>query len=106
LLVLPTFREGSPNVVREALACGTPVVASRVGGVPELITSEELGLLVEPGDVDGLARSLREALQRSWDRPKIAARAGGRDWQSVGITIGRELAELAQRRSEGATPST
>jgi glycosyltransferase involved in cell wall biosynthesis len=105
LLVLPTFREGSPNAVREALACGTPVVGSRVGGVPELITSEELGLLVDPGDVDGLARSVREALQRSWDRPKIAARAGGRDWPAVGATIGRELAELAQRRSAGATPS-
>jgi len=102
LLVLPTFREGGPNVVREALACGTPVVASRVGGVPELVTSEEMGLLVEPGDVDGLARSLHDALQRSWDRPKIAARAGGRDWQSVGTAIGRELARLAEHRPTAA----
>jgi glycosyltransferase involved in cell wall biosynthesis len=98
LLVLPTFREGSPNVVREALACGTPVVASRVGGVPELITSEALGLLVEPGDVDALARAVGDALRRSWDRPAIAAHAGGRDWQMVGAAVGRELAELARRR--------
>jgi teichuronic acid biosynthesis glycosyltransferase TuaC len=98
VLVLPTFREGSPNVVREALACGTPVVGSRVGGVPELIASEEMGLLVEPGDVDGLARRLDEALRRVWDRPMIAARAGGSDWQSVGLTLGRELARLAAQR--------
>ena len=96
VLVLPTFREGSPNVVREALACGTPVVASRVGGVPELITSEEMGVLVEPGDVDGLARSLHAVLRRTWDRAAIAARAGGRDWQSVGSAIAGELAQLAE----------
>lgn len=97
LLVLPTFREGCPNVVREALACGTPVVASRVGGVPELITSEELGLLVEPGDTDALARAIHEALRRSWNRPEIAARAGKRDWQTVGASIGKELADLVRR---------
>jgi glycosyltransferase involved in cell wall biosynthesis len=96
VLVLPTFREGSPNVVREALACGTPVVASRVGGVPELITSDEMGVLVEPGDVEALARAVHAALRRTWDRPAIAARAGGRDWQSVGATIGSELARLAE----------
>jgi hypothetical protein len=73
-----------------------------VGGVPELVTSEDLGLLVEPGDVDGLARSLHDALRGSWDRPEIAARAGGRDWQSVGTVIGRELAELAARGRNAA----
>ena len=95
LLVLPTFREGGPNVVREALACGTPVVASRVGGVPELITSEERGLLVAPGDVDALADAVRLALRRNWDRPRIAAGAAERDWQSVGTVIAAELARLA-----------
>jgi glycosyltransferase involved in cell wall biosynthesis len=95
-LVLPSFHEGSPNVVREALACGTPVVGSRVGGVPELITSDDMGVLVEPGDVEGFARSVYEVLHRRWDRRAIAARAGGRDWQSVGSAIGSELARLAE----------
>jgi glycosyltransferase involved in cell wall biosynthesis len=95
LLVLPTFREGAPNVVREALACGTPVVASRVGGVPELITSEERGLLVAPGDVDALVEAVRTALRRHWDRPRIAAGAVERDWQSVGTVMAAELARLA-----------
>jgi len=95
-LVLPSFREGSPNVVREALACGTPVVGSRVGGVPELITSDDMGVLVEPGDVEGFARALHDVLHRRWDRRAIAARAGGRDWQSVGAVVGSELARLAE----------
>ena len=100
LLVLPTFREGSPNVVREALACGTPVIVSRVGGVPELITSDDVGVLVEPGDVDGLARAVEAALRRPWNRPAIATRAGGRDWQSVGTRVAAELAALANRGAD------
>jgi glycosyltransferase involved in cell wall biosynthesis len=102
LLVLPTFREGAPNVVREALACGTPVVASRVGGVPELITSEARGLLVEPGDVDALTAAVRVALQRRWDRPRIAAGAAERDWQTVGTVIAAELARLAAHPARSA----
>jgi len=101
LLVLPAFGEGSPNVVREALACGTPVVASHVGGVPELVTSKDVGVLVEPGDVDGLARALHEALRKRWDRRAIAAHGRARDWQTVGSEIGRELAELTGSPSRG-----
>lgn len=49
-------------VVIEAAACGAPVVASRVGGIPEIIPSEEFGLLVESGDVAGFARALDQTL--------------------------------------------
>jgi len=104
LLVLPTFREGGPNVVREALACGTPVVASRVGGVPELVTAEERGVLVAPGDIDALAQGVHAALQRTWDRPAIAASAAGRDWNAVGTVIAAELARLAEHPT-AAPPS-
>jgi glycosyltransferase involved in cell wall biosynthesis len=97
LLVLPTFREGCPNVVREALACGTPVVASRVGGVPELVTSQDLGLLVAPGDGEALAAAIEEALRRTWNRAAIAACPAARDWSTVGAALGKELADLAGR---------
>jgi teichuronic acid biosynthesis glycosyltransferase TuaC len=100
LLVLPTFRDGAPNVVREALACGTPVVASRVGGVPEIVAADELGMLVPPGDSDALAHVLETALQRSWDRPAIAARGAGRSWQSVGDEVAAELVRLAGARRD------
>jgi starch synthase len=44
--------------VTEALSCGLPVVASRVGGIPDVVEHEKTGLLVEAGDVDGLAEAL------------------------------------------------
>tara|TARA_Y100001978_G_scaffold45625_1_gene40653 strand:- start:8667 stop:9854 length:1188 start_codon:yes stop_codon:yes gene_type:complete len=63
VLVLPSHSEGRPNVVLEAQACGLPVVATCVGGTPELIRDGETGLLVEPGAVI----QLREALQTLHD---------------------------------------
>jgi teichuronic acid biosynthesis glycosyltransferase TuaC len=96
VVVLPTFREGCPNVVREALACGAPVVASRVGGVPELVTSGTLGLLVEPGDVDGLAAAISTALRHRWDRAAIAAASAQRTWQSVAEVMVGQLSSVVR----------
>ena len=56
--VLPSHTEGLPRVVLEAQATATPVVATRVGGVPEVITDGETGLLCEPHDPDGLATAI------------------------------------------------
>ncbi|MFI5397422.1 MAG: glycosyltransferase [Candidatus Binatia bacterium] len=101
LLVLPTFREGCPNVVREALSCGLPVVASRVGGVPELISSDDVGLLVDAGDVESLAAAITTGLQRRWSRTTIAAIGGRRTWPSVGAIVAGELRELVRPNAEG-----
>ncbi len=59
-LVLPSYSEGMPQVVLEAMNCGLAVVATRVGGVPEAVLDGETGLLVEPGSVT----LLREAIER------------------------------------------
>jgi glycosyltransferase involved in cell wall biosynthesis len=59
LLVLPSRSEGVPNVLLEAAACGTPCIASRVGGIPEVVHS---GALVPPDDPTALARQVREVL--------------------------------------------
>lgn len=53
LLVLPSFVDGRPVVVLEALALGVPVLASRVGALPELIVDGENGWLCEPTDIPG-----------------------------------------------------
>jgi glycosyltransferase involved in cell wall biosynthesis len=57
-LALPSWSEGFPTVVGEAMACGTPVLASRVGGVSELVVADRTGWLCEPGDDDALTSRL------------------------------------------------
>ena len=56
--VLSSVREGSPNVLLEAMACGLPVIATRVGGVPELVEHEHSALLIPPADPSALAATL------------------------------------------------
>lgn len=72
LFVLPSRSEGLGLVLVEAMAAGRPVVATRVGGVPEVVLHGETGLLVEPGDVDGLAGAIRRLLEE----PELAGRLG------------------------------
>ena len=79
---LASRREGLPNVILEAMAAGLPVVASRVGGVPELI-DEKSGIMVSPEDPQALAKGIDELLNSSWDEKCIADNVRQRSWQSV-----------------------
>jgi glycosyltransferase involved in cell wall biosynthesis len=72
LLVVPSRSEGSPLVVLEAMEAGLPVVATRVGGIPEQIGHEREGLLVPPDNAEALAA----AVLRLLDDPALAARLG------------------------------
>lgn len=60
-LVLPSYTEGFPNVVLEAFALGTPVVASDVGALPEML-SGDAGIIIKPGDVDGIRTAIDDLI--------------------------------------------
>jgi glycosyltransferase involved in cell wall biosynthesis len=72
LFVLPSLTEGISNTILEAMASGLPVVATRVGGTPELVDDDHTGLLVPPSDTAALAA----ALMRYVEDPEAAARHG------------------------------
>ena len=81
LVTLPSYMEGCPNVVVEALSAGRPVVATNVGGIPELM-DETCGALVPPRDAAALAAALTHTLNRAWDAAAISANRS-RGWQDV-----------------------
>lgn len=81
VVTLPSYSEGHPNVLVEALACGRPVVATPVGGIPEVVDADA-GLLVAVRDGDALAQGLRQTLAASWDEAALATRFS-RGWDQV-----------------------
>lgn len=91
LSCLVSSREGWANVLLESLACGTPVLATRVWGAPEVITSPELGVLVEQ-NVSAISSGLELALTKEWDRELILRHARTRTWDDVAAEVDRYLA--------------
>ena len=80
VLVLPSHAEGTPNVVLEALACGRRVVATAVGGIPDLISSPTLGTLVPPGDPRALGAAIARALRLPYDHDEVAGLGARGGW--------------------------
>lgn len=72
LLCLPSYTEGRPNVVNEAMASGLPVIATRVGGIPDMVQEGETAFLFDPGDIE----TLRECLWALALSPDLRAKMG------------------------------
>lgn len=75
VVVLPSLSEGFPNAVLEAMATGKPVIATHVGGVPEMVVEGETGLLVSPGNAEALGAAILKVLQDP-ERAAAMGRAG------------------------------
>ena len=85
-------------MVVESLACGTPVVATKAGGIPEIVNAAYLGILTERNP-DALAGALGEALDQKWDREAIARDAQKHTWgQSVSDLLEVYQSVLADSR--------
>lgn len=75
VLVLPSYREGTPRVITEALAAGTPVVATDIAGIPEQVEDGATGYLVEPGDIQALTDRLYRLLTEKKTQREMGNRA-------------------------------
>jgi len=108
LLVLPSFIEGLPIVLMEAMALGVPVVATRVAGIPELITDEKEGLLFRPADWRDLAQKITRLLRDGALRQDLsrAARAKVEADFEIGCAVGPLLARFQATETFARTPST
>jgi teichuronic acid biosynthesis glycosyltransferase TuaC len=98
VLALPSHAEGCPNVIIEALSCGRPVIATDVGGIPELV-NEECSILVAPRDGHALADAIDTAMRRNWNE-RLISEQFRRSWDQAAEEI-LNICELAVQQSRG-----
>ena len=100
ILVLPSRNEGWGLSLMEAMACAKPVIATRVGGIPELVTDGVEGLLVDPGDLPGLSAAICRLLGDGDARSRMGKAGKERvkafSWDVAADTVLREYERALQ----------
>jgi glycosyltransferase involved in cell wall biosynthesis len=94
LFVLPSVNEGSPTVMFEGLACGTPFIGTNVGGIPEIITDTSVGEFVEPKNAEALSNAIEKLLAKRWDAQTISSSVKQYTWGNIGLNISNVYNQL------------
>jgi glycosyltransferase involved in cell wall biosynthesis len=94
VFILPSYAEGMPMALLEAMSWGLPVIATSVGGIPQLVTNEVDGLLVAPGDIDGVAAAITRLMNDATLRGRLGAAA--RTTIETSFTLEATLERLSQ----------
>ena len=89
-LCLPSHHEGIPNVILEALSCGLPILATRVGGIPEIVNAAN-GVLIHPQQPGELAEGIVHILGRRWDRSAVRSSSPAKSRAESAATLEQEL---------------
>ena len=87
IFVLPTYGEGMPIAILEAMAASLPVISTRVGGVPDLVADGESGYLLTPGDVQGLAQAIAHLATDAETRAAMGQRALEKGWRQYDSAV-------------------
>jgi teichuronic acid biosynthesis glycosyltransferase TuaC len=83
LFVLPSLDEGNPTVMFESLGIGLPFIGTKVAGMPEIITSNEYGLLANPAHTDDLSEKIIQGLNKTWDHEIIKSYGNQFTWKKI-----------------------
>jgi teichuronic acid biosynthesis glycosyltransferase TuaC len=102
VVTLPSWNEGTPNVLLEAFASGRRVVATRVGGIPDVVDSPDLGTLVDAKDVPALADALAQAAGQGGD-PEVLRAAAPYGWPESAARLLGVLSDAAREARAAAT---
>jgi len=109
VLILPSFTEGTPLVVLEAMTFGLAIIATRVGGIPEILADGENGIIINPGSADELAAAIAYLLdnqERIDDLgtnaiQRVAALCSRDEWERTLCTVYSSLLELHGKHDRG-----
>jgi glycosyltransferase involved in cell wall biosynthesis len=96
VVTLSSLDEGCPVIILEGFVSGKPFVGTAVGGVPEIVPDDSLGILAEPANPASLARALKTALEKRWDPEKLVQHGLRYSWENLGKRVSGVYAEVGR----------